>query len=133
MKKFILSLIIVFGFASCQTLVKSSQGLSFEPSATVKNIDVDMVVDSSSKISASSSATYLFGLLRIAGDNNFADGIFRGPVGGTQSAAAYKAVTNSGADVLVNPQYTLTKTTGFLWLWTTYESTVTGYKGNYKL
>ncbi|MDG1315513.1 MAG: hypothetical protein P8P29_08340, partial [Flavobacteriaceae bacterium] len=63
-------------------------------------------------------------LLKVSGDNEFADGIFRGKVGGTQSAAAYKAVSNSDADVLVNPQYTLKKTTGFLCLWTTYKSTV---------
>jgi hypothetical protein len=132
MKK-ILLLMMVLSLTSCQTLVKSSQGLSFSPTATVKNVDVELVVDNSSKITASSSATYLFGLLKISGDNKFADGIFKGAVGGTQSAAAYRAVSNSGADVLVNPQYTLEKTTGFLWLWTTYESSVTGYKGNYKL
>jgi hypothetical protein len=126
MKK-ILLLMMVLSLTSCQTLVKSSQGLSFSPTATVKNVDVELVVDNSSKITASSSATYLFGLLKIS------DGIFKGAVGGTQSAAAYRAVSNSGADVLVNPQYTLEKTTGFLWLWTTYESSVTGYKGNYKL
>ena len=131
--KILLLLMIVVSLTTCQTLVKSSQGLSFEPSSTVKNVEVELNVDSSSKISASSSATYLFGLLRISGDNEFADGIFRGKVGGTQSAAAYKAVSNSGADVLVNPQYTLKKTKGFLWLWTTYKSNVTGYKGTYKL
>tara|TARA_R110002072_G_scaffold534_2_gene3493 strand:+ start:29574 stop:29909 length:336 start_codon:yes stop_codon:yes gene_type:complete len=75
-------------------------------------VDVDMT----RKLTGYASGGYLLHLLKISGDNKYADGIaFNGnepsvfsmlsKVNAVKAAASYNAIRTSEADVLVNPQY----------------------------
>ena len=78
------------------------------------NLKADVKVGES--ISGESSVNILFNVFKLGGDTQFADGVTYGgseggfalgldPVASAKSAAAYKAVTASGADVIVAPRY----------------------------
>lgn len=71
------------------------------------------------EVTGESTTTLILGLIKL-GDTKFADGVnygigggapglldqvIPGAVGPTKAAAAYKALTSSGADVLVAPKY----------------------------
>ena len=47
-----------------------------------------------------------------------------------KAAAAYNALSSSGADIIVNPQYVVEKKVSILFLTTTYNVTVMGKAGN---
>jgi hypothetical protein len=133
MKKLFLSLGVVVLLTSCSTLQVSTETASVNPSTVSDPIKVDIDVDGRNKITATSKSTYFLNFLRLSGDNEFADGNWKGKGGSTKSAAHYKALKSSGADVLVNPQYEIKTTNGFLFLWKTIEAKVTGYKGTYEI
>jgi hypothetical protein len=136
MKKQIYSMMILFVIIvlspSCTTTQISGTGVNFQPVSEIKPVQVDVIVDSSKKIVGTSKSTYLFNIPFFSfGQNNFADGVFKGFDSKTKSAATYNVIKTSGADVVINPQYEIKKLNGFLWLWSTHTATVTGYKGNY--
>lgn len=67
-------------------------------------------------ITGQSSVNILFGVFKLGGDTQFADGVTYGggeggfalgldPVATAKSAAAFKAVKSSGADLIVAPRY----------------------------
>jgi hypothetical protein len=138
MKKQFYSLMMLFGIialsTACTTTRISGTGVNFQPFSEIKPVQVNLVVDSSKKIEGTSKSTYLLmnPLLRF-GQKNYADGGFRGFNSKTKAAATYNAIKSSGADVVVNPQYEIKKVNGFLWLWSTHQVTVTGYKANYEI
>ncbi len=88
-------------------------------------MDARIDVDMTKKLVGYASGGYLFHLLRVSGDNKFADGIrYNSPGQGDEgffssilsslskleavkSAAAYNAIRTSDADVLINPQYVI--------------------------
>jgi len=118
--------------SSCTTVKKSATGINFNPTAEITPVKVDIDVDSNKQITGKSKSVYLFSMpfLRF-GQKEFTDGGYRGIYSKTKGAATYNAVKASGADVVVNPQFELKKTNGFLWLWSTIEVNVTGFKGTY--
>lgn len=118
--------------SSCTTVKKSATGINFNPTAEITPVKVDIDVDSNKQITGKSKSVYLFSMpfLRF-GQKEFTDGGYRGIYSKTKGAATYNAVKASGADVVVNPQFELKKTNGFLWLWSTVEVNVTGFKGTY--
>lgn len=100
-----------------------------------------------SKVSAESSAKVIFGFITISEDNKYADGVnYSGSAaaakGGlldlsfldastkVKSAAAYKALKNSNADVLVAPTYE-TEVNNFF-VFKDIKVKVNAYKGNIK-
>lgn len=133
MKKLFLSLGTVLFLSSCSTLQVSTETASVNPSTISEPIQVDINVDGRSKVTGTSKSTYFLNFLRLSGDNQFADGNWKGKGGSTKSAAHYKALKSSGTDVLVNPQYEIKTTNGFLFLWKTIEAKVTGYKVTYEI
>lgn len=93
------------------------------------------------KISGQSSTNILFGWLQLGGDSQFADGVGYGgtsgsvfslldPVASTKAAAAYKAVKNSGSDLIVAPRYEVNVEDYFVYK--KVDVTVTGNKGSIK-
>jgi len=96
----------------------ASQNVS-QPTAplngTVKtNLRADVKVGET--ITGQSSVNILFGVFKLGGDTQFADGVTYGggeggfalgldPVATAKSAAAFKAVKSSGADLIVAPRY----------------------------
>lgn len=78
------------------------------------NLKADVKVGE--QIQGQSSVNVLFGFFKLGGDNQFADGVSYGggeggfalgldPVADAKAAAAYKAVKESGADLIVAPRY----------------------------
>jgi len=89
-------------------------------------------------ITGESSVNILFSVIKFGGDTQFADGVTYGggeggfalgldPVASAKSAAAYKAVKASGADVIVAPRYEVNVQDYFVYK--TVNVKVTGNKG----
>lgn len=89
-------------------------------------------------ITGESSVNILFSVFKLGGDTQFADGVTYGggesgfalgldPVASAKSAAAYKAVKASGADVIVAPRYEVNVQDYFVYK--TVNVKVTGNKG----
>jgi hypothetical protein len=97
-----------------------------QPSAPMDGVvstDLKADVRVGEPITGQSSVNILFGFLKFGGDNQFADGVAYGgtdggsllsfdPVSSVKSAAAFKAVKSSGADLIVAPRYEVTGNNG---------------------
>lgn len=104
------SLVLLTGCAS-QNYSQPSAPLN---GAVETNLKADVKVGET--ISGVSSVNILFGMFKLGGDTQFADGVtYSGgeggfalgldPVAAAKSAAAFKAVNSSGADLIVAPRY----------------------------
>jgi len=136
MKNYYFVLVVLLLTTSCASLTKSTNSARFEASALVDPVKAEVIVDDSQKINGTSESFYLLGLFRLSGDNNFSTGVFSNinPFDKNtmvSSAAAYKAITKSNADVIVNPQYVIENHNYILWQ--TVKVKVTGMKGTFKL
>lgn len=110
------------------------------PIAGTVTADLKANIEVGSEITGQSSSNILFGLLKISGDSEFADGVTYGgpapafslpdPVSATKAAAAYKAVKNSGSDLIVAPRYAVS-VEDYL-IFKKVNVTVTGSKGMIK-
>ena len=97
----IMSLILVGCVSTNKSHIFSDLGVS-----TQSELDAEISVDLSKKLTGTAKATYLFNIFQLSGDTEYADGYGgMGAVGKAKSAAAYKAISESDADVLVSPQY----------------------------
>lgn len=104
------------------------------------NLKADVAVGE--PISGQSDVSILFNVLRIGGDSQFSDGVTYGatsgaglpfgpdPISAAKSAAAYKAVKASGADLIVAPRYELDVQDYFVFK--KVSAKVTGNKGTIK-
>ena len=98
---------------------------------TKSELEADIAVDVNKKLTGTAHAIYLLNFFQLDGDSEFADGYGGlGAVGKAKSAAAYKAISGSDADVLVSPQYVVTLTGNFFIQKITV--TVTGFGGKIK-
>ncbi|MBS7661457.1 hypothetical protein I0D00_05770 [Pseudomonas lalucatii] len=118
----------------------ASQNVS-QPTAPLNgNVKTDLKADVKvgESISGESSVSILFNVFKLGGDSQFADGVTYGggeggfalgldPVASAKSAAAYKAVTTSGADLIVAPRYEVNVEDYFVYK--TVNVKVTGKKG----
>ncbi|WPC06353.1 hypothetical protein SBP02_06255 [Pseudomonas benzenivorans] len=118
----------------------ASQNVS-QPTAPLNgNVKTDLKADVKvgEPISGESSVSILFNVFKLGGDSQFADGVTYGggeggfalgldPVASAKSAAAYKAVTTSGADLIVAPRYEVNVEDYFVYK--TVNVKVTGKKG----
>ncbi len=110
-------------FSCSSSLTQSGIGGSVNVSANVA-LEADVTVGG--EIQGYAKESYLFGFFKVAssGPSLVGSGVGGGSVCGS---AAYDAVTKSGADVIVNPQY-VRKSNSSLFM-SAEECTVTGYKG----
>lgn len=118
----------------------ASQNVS-QPTAPLNGAvktDLKADVKVGESISGQSSVSILFNVFKLGGDSQFADGVTYGgseggfalgldPVASAKSAAAYKAVTASGADLIVAPRYEVNVEDYFVYK--TVNVKVTGKKG----
>lgn len=139
MKKLLLALITIQGvLSSCNsTLTKSLSSPMYAPKAEINPIRADVDIDMSKKIIGESQASYFLIFKVSEEDNKYAEGVsFSGEKIGMlklnklKSAAAYKAITNSGCDIIVHPNYVIKKH-NYLFF-SSYEIKVTGYAGYFK-
>lgn len=129
------------------TLIATASGcVSYNQSQPTSPIDSTVKADLKADIavgdtiSGQSSVNILFGILKFGGDSQFADGVSYGgqsggfgglgldPVSAVKSAAAYKAVKSSGADLIVAPRYEVNEENYFIFK--KVSVTVKGNKGN---
>ncbi len=137
----IISILAIFAFLTgCATLNQSQFSNTYDGKVT-SELKAD--VDVGEKISGSSSATVLFGLLTIGGESTFADGVtfaaqssgdgqqllnlFGDASAPIKAAAAYNAINKSNADVIIAPKY-ITNVKNF-YIFKKIDVEVTGYKG----
>lgn len=137
MTKKMLQVLLLAMLSGCSTLNTSQFNEPFSGKVT-SSLKADVAVGE--KISGSASAILLFGFITLGAPNKFADGIIYGaaplnipyfnPYEELKSAAAYNAVADSRADVIIAPRYTLSGTNYFLFK--TINATVSGFKGTLK-
>ena len=108
---------------SCSSKVIHKSALSASTTVTAEGAKLSTNVSIGEKISGSATEKTLFWFIKLEKPVGYADGI----LGGLKSAAAYDALIKSGADIIVNPQYTFMCTGGFFGK--TKSCTVTGFKG----
>ena len=149
-------LVALLALSSCSTTNKAFQSSPvISRNVEIDPIRADIDIDDSKKLKGESKSSYLL-FFRLTGDNKYADNItysaetnftkrlfsFLNPfylvkriatgdaLGKVKSAAAYKALENTDADVLVHPMYTITEKNYLLFY--IFKAEVTGYSGKYK-
>ncbi|MVW90111.1 hypothetical protein EI969_29980 [Pseudomonas sp. PB101] len=135
-------------FLTLSTIIATASGCvsynNSQPSSPIDStVKADLKADIAvgDAISGQSSVNVLFGFLKFGGDSQFADGVSYGgqsgaglsslgldPVSAVKSAAAYKAVKASGADLIVAPRYEVSEENYFIFK--KVSVTVKGNKGN---
>ncbi|BBP85062.1 hypothetical protein thsps21_11270 [Pseudomonas sp. No.21] len=120
MKKFLVPAALVVAIAGMTGC--SSYNVSQPSSPLNGNVKTGLKADVAvgEPISGQSEVNILFHFLQFGGDSQFADGVVYGgdaggslpfgpdPISAVKSAAAFKAVKSSGADLIVAPRYELT-------------------------
>lgn len=132
--------IIILMLSGCASLTKSQFSAPFTPGPIVTApIKADVAIGE--KISGNASSTTIFKILKIGLSGKYASGVNYSVSSGLGSfiydsfskekeAAAYDAVTNSGADIILAPEYIIEVTDYFIFA--KVHVTVTGYKGTIK-
>lgn len=129
--------------SSCVSTKKTYQSSPVQSrNVQLDPIKADIKVDETRKLTGESSATYLFGFIRISGSNTWASGVNYseatgrfGLLGGgprisrTRASAAYNALKSGDFDFLVHPNYSV-KTEWYLII-KKYKVNVSGYGANY--
>ncbi|RMT58903.1 hypothetical protein ALP29_00924 [Pseudomonas syringae pv. avii] len=122
----------ILKFLALSTIIATASGcVSYNASQPSSPIDSTVKADLKADvavgdaITGQSSVNILFGFLKFGGDSQFADGVSYGgdggvslglldPVSAVKSAAAYKAVKTSGADLIVAPRYEINEENYFI-------------------
>lgn len=133
------SILLAGTLTGCSSLNVSSSPVPLHGTVST---DIKADIDVGEKITGQSSATKIF-VFTLSDDSEYADGMEYGngggsafglggldPVAAVKSAAAYNAISASGADVIVAPRYTVKKNDYFVY--GTIDVTVEGYKGMIK-
>ena len=145
-KLFLLTSVVMIGLTGCSSVHRGVPSGVLQETVRAEHI-ADVKVGG--KISGTSSAKVLFGFITLGGDSQFVDGMsYAGEansLGGSlplplpipsvsngmdklKSAAAYKALESSGADVIVAPTYKTTIKNDYF-VYKELEARVDGYKG----
>jgi len=114
MKLFLILLVSAIGLSGCSAVRSSTYS---SPVSSTVEADLKANVEIGSKVSGQASSTTLFWLFTF-GPNKFVDGVdygiekgsnflSRDQFGTVKSAAAYNAVSQSGADLLIAPKYNI--------------------------
>ncbi|WP_163272307.1 hypothetical protein [Dysgonomonas sp. 511] len=139
-KMFFPLLMTIILMTSCGSISKTGYVAPFartEVHTDVLKADLDI---SKEKVEAKASSSYLFGFWRVAGDNKFTEAkdaglsnsIFGGRIDKVKSAAMYKALQQSDADMLITPRYDTETKSYLLGLFKTYKVKVSGYNAKVK-
>lgn len=126
--------------SSCGSVSKTGYVAPFartEVHTDILKADLDISKD---KVEAKASSSYLFGFWRIMGDNKFTEAkdgglgnsIFGNRIDKVKSAAMYKALQQSDADMLITPRYDTETKSYLLGLFKTYRVKVSGYNAKIK-
>ena len=123
-KMFALAGVALFGLSACSA---THQGVASAPLVSYLESNQVANIQTGQKVSAESSAKVILGFITLSEDNKYADGVnYAGAsalsgfslldsTSPVKSAAAYKALKKSNADVLVAPIYETEVDNYFLW------------------
>ena len=135
---FIISLIFIF-VSGCTTKHDSNKwdNHAYSPIeiSVTSQLNADIEVDTSKKITGTARGSYWLGLIKFSGDSHYQEGYGgSGPTGKVKEAAVYNALSPFDGDILISPSYTVKKTVHpYLYLgWVTITVEVTGYEGKIK-
>lgn len=143
MKKCIIFLLLGAFFTGCSTTIHQQQPSSAlnVPAVAGRDLKADIAVDIRKKLSGAATKVKIFGIttqepkyysdgVTFAGSSNggFLSSLFGGSSDDVKAAAAYQAMKKSGADVLVAPQYIISKES-FFFFYSKVSVKVTGYPG----
>ena len=135
MKKLLYLFSITIFLASCGTTMHTG-GDVISPNKAILNVDqlnAEVIVDQSKVLSGVSTTTVAFMIFR-TGDNTFLESKLIAPAtGATKKAAMFKALENTGYDILVNPKYIIKKSKAFFGLIKSETVQVSGYGGKIKI
>ena len=141
MKKILLLIASAIVLTSCSTTRTGALSTpAYAPKAEINPIRANIEVDMTKKLVGESTSSY-FLFFQVGGGNKFADGmsyssdtnfsfLFKARENKTKSAAAYNAVINSGADIIVHPNYVV-EIHNYL-LFKQIKVKVTGYAGYFR-
>jgi hypothetical protein len=141
MRKILFTLSLVFILTSCSTTRTGTLSTpAYAPKAEINPIRANVEVDMNKKLVGESTSSY-FLIFQVGGDNKFADGMsyssesqfsafFKARENKTKSAAAFKAVEGSGADIIVHPNYEI-QVNNYI-IFKQIKVKVTGYAGYFK-
>ena len=129
--KTVYALLLITLIAACSTYNQSF----YQPTTKTSGYELEVEKISDTEISGEASSSYIFGFLKVSGENEFADGVTygssdNGENGDLKSAAAYDAIKKSGCSVLIAPKYVVKTSNSFFYR--SINVTVTGYPGRYK-
>ena len=128
--------VAMLGLSAC---VSTHQGVASAPMTATLESNQIANIKSGPKVTAESNAKVILGFITLSEDNKYADGVnyagqstlpglsFFDSASKVKSAAAYKAVKSSNADVLVAPVYE-TEENNYI-LWKDVKAKVTAYPG----
>ena len=136
--KLLFILALAFHVSSCSTVSRSHNNSALDihiESKMQAQIDVDL----SQKLTGYAYGGYLFNVFKVSGDNRYAQGMdFKDPgssifkrlsrIEKVKAAAAYNAIRQSEADVLISPQYVV-ESSHWNPFWKSVKVKVTGYPG----
>ena len=125
---------------SCKSTYTSTLATPmYAPAAEINPIRADVDVDMNKKLSGSSQGTF-FIKWQISGDRKYAEGMnnfidangkqYKGNLYKLKASAAYKAVTEGKADIIVHPNYIVEKRSYFFFA--VAKIKVFGYAGYFK-
>lgn len=139
--KIISSLCLLMLFASCSTTYNKNHTSGNLDVKVTSNLEADVNVDMSKKISGQAQHSKLFGLFNIKSSANYVDGVnysggsegfsffSGGVVEDAKSAAAFNAIQPAKADIIVAPQYLVKVESWFFGAFKEVTAQVTGYAG----
>lgn len=136
--KHILILFLSFFFFSCSTVNRSHNNSAIDIQIESK-MQAQIDVDVTQKLTGYAYGGYLFNIFKVSGDKRYAHGmdfkdegskLFRGlsRVEQVKAAAAYNAIRQSEADILVSPQYVV-EASHWNPFWKSIKVKVTGHPG----
>tara|TARA_B100000927_G_scaffold222455_1_gene182362 strand:- start:277 stop:690 length:414 start_codon:yes stop_codon:yes gene_type:complete len=129
MKKYTYLLLLTLIISSCGTTLHTGGDTIYpkKPLLNVESLNGELIVDKSKVLSGISKSTTYFMIFK-TGDNTFLEAKFMGPASSkTKKAAMYKALENSGNDIIVNPKYIIQKTKSLFGLIKSETVQVSGY------
>lgn len=141
MKKILFLISGLFLLVSCQTTRTGALSTpAYAPKAEINPIRANVDIDMTKKLEGESTSSY-FLIFQVGGDNKFVDGMnyssdtqftafLKARENKTKSAAAYNALKDSGADIIVHPNYVV-EITNYV-LFKQIKVKVTGYAGYFK-
>ena len=134
-KMILLSMFVLLVATSCSSTTANSKAV-WGPSVYVDDGTLESDISVGGRIEGSGSCTYVLGMIPI-GNTSSVEGVWGGGLGSmftsfldpqhAKMEATYNAIASSGADMIVEPRYQVTKT-GFF-LWSHHTAKVWGFKG----